>query len=158
MADSESATIGRLKQFESDWLGTLQSGSNVAFASAELQQAPGAPAATADSFVSGLGMRAIGYNWELLDSSSDADAPRSALAELASALSQDINNPNQPWLAPDAAALCAQGFLGAFETWSRTIVSNRYDGLWNPVSGAAVEWGFVGFDDQAIALLLITGD
>lgn len=130
----------------------------MAFASAELTDVPGAPAATADGFLSGLGMTAIGYNWELLDASSEADAPRSALAELTSALSRDINSPNRPWLAPDAAALCAKGFLGAFEPWSRTVVSNRYDGLWNPISGAAVEWGFVGFDDQAIALLLITGD
>lgn len=158
MAEAGSATLARLKRFEGEWLAGLQTQARVTFACAELEAGLGSPAKTADTFVSGLGLTAIGYNWELLDASSDAEAPRSALAELTSALGQDINNPNQPWLAPDAAGLCAQAFLGAFEPWSRTIVSNRYDGLWNPISGAAVEWGFAGFDDSAIALLLITGD
>ncbi len=158
VAEAGSATLERLKRFEVEWLAGLQAQARVTFACGELETGLGSPANTADTFVSGLGMTAIGYNWELLDASSDAEAPRSALNELTSALSQDINNPNQPWLTADAAALWAEAFLGAFEPWSRTIVSNRYDGLWNPISGAAVEWGFVGFDNSAIALLLITGD
>jgi len=27
--------------------------------------------------------------------------------------------------------------------------------LWNPISGGAVEWGFVGFDASRIAILLL---
>ena len=111
--------------------------------------------AIADAFAEELGLTPIGFNWELLDASASQDEPRSALGELTKALSHDIANPSTPWLDQSAAHQCANNFLSLFDAADRTVVSNRYDGLWNPISGGAVEWGFVGFDASRIAILLL---
>ena len=110
----------------------------------------------ADGFVKMLGRKPIGFNWELLDATGDFGSARSAIGELTQALCHDIANPSAPWLTQEAAQLCASQFLQLFDAGSLTVVANRYDGLWNPISGAAIEWGFVSFDQNNIALFLLT--
>ena len=150
--------IDHLGSFGSDWLERLQSDARVAFSFAELKDGAGSPAQIADRYVTSLGFEAIGFNWELLDPGPDADAPRSALGQLTEALSHDIAQPNRPWLDTQSAQSCANQFVNAFDPLLRGFVSNRFDGLWNPIAGAPVEWGFVGYDEAAIALLLIVSD
>ena len=145
-----------LAQFEAKWLNRLNQGARATFNYGKTASGAGLHSAEADAFVTGLGFKAIGFNWELLDASAKADEPRSALGEITRALASDIGNPSQNWLGGAAASECAEDFLAAFDRSALTVVSNRYDGLWNPISDAAVEWGFVCFDDRDIALLLIS--
>ena len=144
-----------LAQFEADWLVRLQQGAEAAFHYGEVPKDAGFHSAVADDFVGGLGYKRIGFNWELLDASASPSEPRSALGEITEAVAFDISNPSREWLGEDKARHCARQLLGAYSADRLTVVSNRYDGLWNPISGASVEWGFVCFDDTRIALLLI---
>lgn len=145
-----------LDQFEADWLARLNSGAKTVFKYAPRQGGSGLHSSVADAFISDLGFKAISFNWELLDASGDRASPRSALGELKSAIENDISNPSKEWLGERAAINAASQLLTAFDQPSLTVVSNRYDGLWNPIAGQAVEWGFVLFDKDTIALLLIT--
>ena len=111
--------------------------------------------AIADAFVCAQGFSAIRFNWELLDAGALPPASRSAFGEISTALSGKLSNPNTPWLERGEAEQCAGDFLKLFDPQYCTIVSNRYDGLWHPISGAGVEWGFVGFDNGFAALLLL---
>ena len=146
-------------RFEANWLprlqARLQADAKVAFHHGPLPALAGIHSAVADAFVEQHGLQPIGFNWELLDASAAADEPRSALGEMAKALKDNIAQPGKRWLGEQAAQDCASDFLAALDPATRTVVSNRYDGLWNPISGAPVEWGFVGFDDRHAALLLI---
>lgn len=144
-----------LSEFELRWLDRLNQGAQTLFETREIDGAGGLHSAIADAFVSRLGMKPIGFNWELLDPGAAPGTPRSALSELTSALSNDISSFGKPWLDEADARQCALDFLAGFDPSSLTVVSNRYDGLWNPISGAEIEWGFVAFDRQAIALMLI---
>ncbi len=150
------ADLSELERFQQEWLGQLNNGANAAFRFESYAPVMATPTAIADRFVSSLGFKAIGFNWELLDAFETASGPRSAFDEIAAAVGADIANPNQTRLAPSRSQACAAQFLDAFDQGTRTVVSNRYDGLWNPIAGHAVEWGFVAFDDQQIALLLLT--
>ena len=141
--------------FEANWLSRLRADAMVAFHYGPLPALAGIHSAVADAFVEQHGMTPIGFNWELLDAHVGADEPRSALGEMIKALSDDVAQPGKRWLGEAAATQCATDFLAALDPATRTVVSNRYDGLWNPISGAPVEWGFVGFDDANAALLLI---
>lgn len=143
-------------QFAARWLPLLGTGARTLFHHRIGRIEPAPHSEIADGFIGGLGFQKIGFNWELLDASSGADGPRSAWAQMVQALAGDIANPAKPWLAQDDALACAGEFIALFDSGRRTLVSNRYDGLWNPISGAPVEWAFVGFDDKAIALLVIT--
>ena len=145
-----------LARFEAAWLARLQADAMVSFYRGPLPALAGMHAAVADAFVEQHGLKPIGFNWELLDAVAAEDQPRSALGEMVKALSDDIARPGKTWLGEAAAHECASDFLNLFDPLTRTVVSNRYDGLWNPISGAPVEWGFVGFDDAHAALLLIT--
>lgn len=141
--------------FAERWVRRLSDGAWVGFENGAPDPAAFIHSVVADGFVGSFGLKPIGYNWELLDPSGDAAAPRSALGELTSALSCDLANPNRPWLPEVEARRCAGDFLALFDPATRTIVSNRHDGLWNPIAGYAVEWGFVGWDQNRIALLLL---
>lgn len=148
--------------FAQKWLPPLKRELQIVFEHAPLSVTAGTHVAVADAFVAQLGFTPIGFNWELLDTSPNngglphAVGSRSALLQITQALEQDITNPSRPSLPHEQASACARDFMGLFDGTQRTFVSNRYDGLWNPISGASVEWGFVGFDDQAIALLLLS--
>lgn len=141
--------------FEDKWLARLRQDADVAFEYGPVPSGSLVHSDVADAFVAKLGLQPIGFNWELLDAAGEADSPRSALGEITHALANAISNPGETWLGSEAAEECAHDFLSAFDQPALTVVSNRYDGLWNPISGAAVEWGFVGFDTERAALLLI---
>lgn len=153
---SVRAVTDALKRFGESWLPRLNSGARTVLEHAPSSGKMGLHTAIADKFVTGLGYSGIAFNWELLDASADATGARSAFAEITNALTNDISSYGQPWLEQEEAQRCAHEFLDAFDPATRTFVSNRYDGLWNPIAGKPVEWGFVGFDDTVIALLLIT--
>ena len=144
-----------LSRFEAKWLALLDRRAESKFHHTLTPAVTGLHSAVADTFVSQLGYQSIGFNWELVDAHGLAESPRSASGEITRALSHDISNPSRTWLDQGQARECANDLLGAFDRQTLTIVSNRYDGLWNPISGAAVEWAFVCFDDSAIALLLL---
>jgi len=150
------ADLSKLELFQQQWLSKLNSGANAIFRFENHTPGMATPSSIADRFVSSLGYKAIGFNWELLDAFETASGPRSAFDEVSTAVGTDIANPNQIRLEPSQSRACAAQFLGAFDQSTRTVVSNRYDGLWNPIAGHAVEWGFVAFDDSQIALLLLT--
>lgn len=141
------------------WRPVLESGALVKFAygpisSSGLRQS-GNHCAVADEFVGTLGLKTIGFNWQLLDGNAPEGETRSGEGELLKALTQSLVNPSQPWLSEAEAKLCADEFLALFDPATLTLVSNRYDGLWNPIAGGTTEWGFVGFDAGKIVLLLL---
>lgn len=148
--------VDAFDQFAARWLPLLSNGARTHFYHRIGRIEPAPHSEIADGFTGELGFAKIGFNWELLDASPSADGPRSAWAQMEQALAGDIANPARPWLAQADAADCARDFIAVFDPDRRTLVANRYDGLWNPIAGASVEWAFVGFDDKAIALLLIT--
>ncbi|MEM6475761.1 MAG: hypothetical protein AAF687_06305 [Pseudomonadota bacterium] len=147
--------LSDLEAFGAKWLPVIEPGARVMFEYAKLESLSGIHTSIADGFVERLGLKPIGFNWELLDANADASEPRCALGEMTQALAHDISNPSRDWLSRQTAQEAAQEFLEAFDPATRTLVSNRYDGLWNPIAGAAIEWGFVGYDDEQIALLLL---
>jgi hypothetical protein len=148
--------IQALQDFEAKWLARLNNGAKTEFHYASAPAEAALYTSVADSFVASRNYSKIGFNWELLDATAQTFEPRSALGELKNACANRISNPSQAWLGEAAGEQCAQDFLACFDPGSLTLVSNRYDGLWNPISGASVEWGFVGFDAESIALLLIS--
>lgn len=119
---------------------------------------PGLHFACADSFVTGLGYKPIGGNWELLDADCQAEAPRSARSAFVEAFANDMVYSREPWLGRAAALALAEDFLGCFKPHARQIVTNRMYFGWNPITEATFEWAFVAFDDSAIALLLATAE
>lgn len=143
-------------QFAETWLDPLRGGARVAFEHGPLPLAQASPQATADAFVELLKLKPIGFNWELLDPVAEPGAARSAKGEVIAALSARISDPGKSWLSRKEAEQCADDFLALFDPAQLTLVSNRYDGLWNPIAGAQCEWGFVAFDPTNAALLLIT--
>ena len=147
--------MGGADDFITRWRSTLETGALVHFAHGPCEVPGGNHCQIADTFVSALGLKPIGFNWELLDAGAPQDDVRSGVGEVRQALSFRLENPSLPWLPEAHAGECAQEFVGLFDPAHLTLVSNRYDGLWNPIAGGATEWGFVGFDADLIALLLL---
>ena len=139
----------------SRWRPVLESGALVKFAYGPRSHEGGSHCDVADKFVGQLGLKQIGFNWELLDAGAPQGEPRSGIGELTKALTQDLANPSQPWLPEGEAFQCARQFISLFDQATLTLVSNRYDGLWNPIAGGSTEWGFLGFDDKQTVLLLL---
>ncbi len=143
--------------FWSDWGAALEEGARVVFRAMPLPDAPGNHCQIADAAAAQLGLKTIGYNWELLDADGGAGDARSALGVIAGALENDMEFPKQAWLGADGAAACAQDFCALFDA-PRTLVSNRLEGLWNPLTDARIEWAFVGMDNAHMAILLLARD
>jgi hypothetical protein len=137
------------------WRPVLESGALVKFAYGPRGEVSGNHCEVADQVVGTLGLKQIGFNWELLDAAAPEGSPRSGEGELMKALTQNLANPSHPWLSDAQANECASEFLGLFDAATLTLVSNRYDGLWNPIAGGSTEWGFVGFDEAQVVLLLL---
>ena len=137
------------------WRPVLEKGALVKFAYGPRAEPGGNHCQIADGFVGQLGLKEIGFNWELLDPHAPDGEARSAMGELLKSLTQNLENPSQSWLPRDEAKECAQAYLDLFDPATLTLVSNRYDGLWNPIAGGSTEWGFVGFDQAQIVLLLL---
>ena len=144
--------------FRELWLPRLNRGASTLLFVEDDHIEPALHTAIADQFVAKHGFKAIGFNWELLDAAPDGQGKRAAHTQLVEAFSKDIANPSQAWLEVDEAADCAAAFLDLFDRDTLTLVANRFDGLWNPISRAHDQWAFVGFDAQRIALLLITAE
>jgi len=145
----------RAEAFITRWRSTLETGALVHFAYGPRGAQGGNHCVVADAFIGRLGLKTIGFNWELLDADAPEGKPRSGAGELLNAFTHNLVNPSLPWLPPDKAQACVQEFFALFDAASLTLISNRYDGLWNPIAGRATEWGFVGFDANMIALLLL---
>ncbi len=143
--------------FNAAWLNALEERARVIFEVMPMPDMLGNHCQVADAAAAKLDLNTIGYNWELLDAEGGIDGARSALGVIAGALENDMEYPRQTWLGADGAAACAQDFIGLFET-PRTFVSNRLEGLWNPLTNARIEWAFVGMDGANAALLLIARD
>jgi len=148
-------TLVNPDDFAAEWCDRLANGALVLFRHGAPADDAFTHSAIADAFIKSLGMTPIGFNWELLDAQGNVGDTRSALEEITKALSHDLSKPSTPWLDQPSADRCAREFLGLFDADRCTIVSNRFDGLWNPIAGGDVEWGFVGFDQSRIALLLL---
>jgi hypothetical protein len=143
--------------FNAAWLNALEERARVIFEVMPLPDMPGNHCQIADAMAAQLDLKVLRDNWELLDAEGAIGEARSALNVIAGALENDMEFPQQAWLGADGAAACAQDFIGLFET-PRTFVSNRLEGLWNPLTNARIEWAFVGMDGANAALLLIARD
>lgn len=158
-----SETLTRLETFIENWREPLSKRADLRFHTASRKGLDGAPTQIADRIASAHGYKAIGFDWELLDPAADETAPRSALGAFGDALSKDLTM-RADWLGRDAALACGREFVHAFAPSAATLLTNHIvrDGGksegWNPISLAPYEWAFVGFDDSAIALLVLTGE
>lgn len=158
-----SDTLARLERFIADWHTPLSASAETVFHTVPREDLAGAAPQIADSLVSAHGYKPIGFHWELLDTAAAPTAPRSALGAFEDALAKDLAMKNE-WLGPERALRCGRDFIGAFAAHTATVLTNhivREGGKsegWNPISGAAYEWAFIGFDDSAAALLLITAE
>lgn len=153
--DKQSGMSEKAQVFAKRWRPVLESGALVHFAYGPRAGETGNHCQVADRFVETLGLKTIGFNWQLLDAYAPEGEVRSGVGELVKAFTENLANPSQPWLSRDEGVACAKEFLDLFDPATLTLVSNRYDGLWNPIAGGATEWGFVGFDGEMIALLLL---
>lgn len=159
MTEGVSETLVRLDTFFAAWRAPLcDDQARVTLTARPLEAPPGLHFACADAFVTALGHKPIGVNWELLDAEAEADGPRSAQAALAEAFRNNMVFSNQPWLGEAGAHRMARDFLDCFNPASRQIVTNRMYFGWHPITTASIEWAFVSFDDTAIALLLATDE
>lgn len=153
-----TGTLARLEDFITAWRLRFGKHCNVRFAAQALNAPPGLHFVLADSFVTELGYKPIGGNWELLDDAADYRSPRSARAAFVEAFANDMIYSSEPWLGEEAALAMAEDFLACFDPGTRQIVTNRMYFGWNPITTATIEWAFVAFDDHAIALLLATAE
>ncbi|WP_108789918.1 hypothetical protein [Erythrobacter sp. Alg231-14] len=140
--------------FWAEWQRPLEDRAQIVFDEAITPQTTGTHCDIADAIMQAKGLKPIGFNWEMLDAFGGPDDTRSALGVIADALRADMEFPQQEWLGDHGAAACARDFVGLFEG-PKTVLSNRLEGLWNPVSDARIEWCFVGFDDVRAAVLLL---
>ncbi len=155
MSGAGSAELQPLKAFRDRWRDALASRATFVFHCAEIDPSFDPPQQVADDFVAQFGFTPIGFNWEMLDAAPGASGARSAAVVIADAFARDMVLSKQDWLGEERALNCAKEFVAAFRPDRRTVLSNRFDGLWNPISPSTFEWAFVGFDDRKIALLLV---
>ncbi len=158
-----SDTLARLESFISDWRKPLSGCAETVFHAVPRAGFSGAAPQIADNLVSAHGYKPIGFDWELLDTAAEPDAPRSALGAFEDALAKDLAMKGE-WLGSERALRCGRDFIDAFALHSATVLTNhivrgggKSEG-WNPVSGATYEWAFIGFDNSAAALLLVTSE
>jgi hypothetical protein len=158
-----SDTLARLESFIADWREPLSGCAEIVFHAVPRASFSGAAPQIADSLVSAQGYKTIGFDWELLDTAAGPAASRSALGAFEDALAKDLAMKDE-WLGTERALRCGRDFIAAFAPHAATILTNHIvrDGGksegWNPISGATYEWAFVGFDDSAAALLLLTAE
>ncbi|MEM7666502.1 MAG: hypothetical protein AAF250_11650 [Pseudomonadota bacterium] len=153
-----SDPLDPLNDFIAIWRGPLDSQAEVVFEACLRDGSSGTHPAIADRFVEKLNFQPIGQNWEMLDSTGDEDAPRSAIAAFDDAMAMNMVFTRSSWLGHDEAKRCGREFLSAFNPDQRIILTNRMYFGWNPISTATFEWAFVGMDDTRIALLLLMAE
>lgn len=158
-----SSTLVRLEAFIEQWRAPLQTKAAIVFEAREIGDMAGAPPQVADRFVIECGFKPIGVHWEMLDPEAGPTESRSATGAFRDALAKDLVMKSM-WLGDTKALECAEQFVGAFDPAWATILTNHItrDGgkseAWNPISDRSLEWAFVGYDRDAIALLLITAE
>lgn len=158
-----SETLTRLNQFIADWRASLETNAAVFFEARTLGSLESAPPQIADRFVCECGFTPIGVHWEMLAPEASPYEPRSARGAFKDALAMDLVMKSK-WLGDARALECGEQFLRAFDPAWATIVTNhivRAQGMseaWNPISDWTLEWAFVGFDREAIALLLVMAE
>lgn len=145
------------EDFIQKWRAPLETGARILFHSGPVVES-GDYCDYANSFVKEAGLKTIGFNWELLDPYSEPGEPRSALGTIADAFAMQMEFPQKEWLGKARAAECARDFHALFADRDPTILSNRFGDLWNPLTDARIEWGFIGFDEERIVLLLAVID
>ncbi|MEO1488356.1 MAG: hypothetical protein AAFR88_02805 [Pseudomonadota bacterium] len=150
-------TLAQLERFIVAWRAKLDAQCELRFEREAVEGAAGLHTAIADGFVAKHELTPIGFNWEMLDPASET-GERSAVAAMAGALTKNMVFPSQEWLGEEAAQQCARDFVACFNPAACTMLTNRMDFGWNPISEATIEWAFVGFDDQAIALVLLMAE
>jgi len=148
--------MGTPDAFVERWNAPLSEQASVTFALAQNPQPQSTYGDTANAFVEAQGLKPIGFNWELLDPYAAPGEPRSALGTMAEAMAHHMEYPSREWLGEAAALQCAQDFVDLFDAADRTILTNRFGDLWNPLTDARIEWGFVGFDTRHAGLLVLT--
>ena len=153
-----SAGIARLNRFFEAWRGPLERQAGVLFEARLHGESSFGDTTIADRLVESMGLQPIGFNWEMLDASQNDNVPRSAIAAFSDALAKNMVCPSQEWLGVDCAKQCGSECIDSFKPATRTILTNRLDMGWNPISAATIEWAFVGFDERKIALLLVTAE
>lgn len=154
-------TAARLDAFIEQWHEPLAQKTDVFFHSKTRDEIAFAPANVANLFVAECGFASIGHHWEMLDILATPQGARSARGAFVDALSKDLSMKSD-WLGAARALKCAEQFIGAFEPAQATVLTNHIvrkageSEAWNPISKAELEWAFVGYDDSAIALLVLT--
>ncbi len=151
-----SAALSGLAAFHAEWRAPVEDRARLVFEAKPRDGSPELHTAIADRFVSSLGYQPIGPHWEMLDDGADASVPRSAIAAFTDALGGSMTNSKDIWLGDARAAQCGRAFVECFTPGWRTILTNRIDLGWHPISPAEIEWAFVGFDNQKIALFMVT--
>lgn len=158
-----SDTLGRLEAFITTWRGALEREADVFFDARPRKGLGDMPSEVADAMAAASGFRQLGMNWELLDPHVDAAGSRSARGAFVDALAKDLVF-RADWLGEDEAARCGADFINAFDPAHVMILANhivRDGGVsegWFGISDATFEWTFVGYDNEAAALLLVSGE
>ena len=150
--------LAELRDFYAAWSEPLEKQAQVMFEAKQRTASSAVHTAIANEFTESLGLQSIGPHWEMLDDMSGDTAPRSALAAFADALSNNMVFSKTRWLGPARAREFGRGFMDCFDPSRRMVLTNRLDMGWNPISSATFEWAFVLFDDEKIALLLLTAE
>lgn len=155
--------IARLDAFIEQWRVPFEAKAEVFFRSEPRGDIAGAPAHIANSAIARSGFTPIGHHWEMLDTVAPPEGVRSARGALVDALSKDLGLQSE-WFGAERALICAEQFLEAFDPHQITVLTNhivRMGGeseAWNPITSAELEWAFVGYDDSAIAILVLTAE
>ena len=146
-----------LDGFRAEWGEALEARARLVLAEISLPENAATHCDIGDAIAISEGLKPITYNWELLDVEAAHTEPRSALGVIAGALESDMEFPKEAWLGPDGAVACAQDFLALLDP-PRTLIANRIEDYWNPLSDARIEWAFVGFDAEWAVLMLVMRD
>lgn len=146
------------EQFLARWQASIEARAGLIFDLHSRNEFSGNHAEIADQLAVRNDLTPIGFNWEMLDPMGDVTDPRSALGILIRAFETDMEYPKQDWFGCERAQQCARDFLDLFDRERATILSNRIEDYWNPLTAAKIEWAFVGFDGECAALLVLTRD
>jgi hypothetical protein len=158
-----SDTLGNLERFIANWRGKLEREADLFFTARRREGGGGMPSHVADKLAKACGFGQIGMNWEMLDPDADAAGSRSARGAFVDALAKDLVFKSD-WLGAEDATSCGDDFVAAFDPSQVMILTNhiiREGGIsegWFGITGATFEWAFVGFDDHASALLIVSGE
>ena len=143
--------------FLEQWCGPIEERARLVFEEVPLPRDALTHVAIGDAVASAMGLKPIGFNWELLDADGALGESRSALTVITRATEADMEFPKESWLGEEGARRFAQDFVSLFDA-PRTVLSNRLEEYWNPLTDAKIEWAFVGYDASKACLMLLLRD